>query len=59
MAPECIAGVSYKASDVWSYGVVLWQLLTGEGPWAGLRSMQIMMGVMQVRAVWPEPGGAD
>ena len=48
MAPEVIDGRSYKSSDVWSYGVVVWQMVTGEVPWPGLRSMQVMMGVLHV-----------
>ncbi|KXZ56331.1 hypothetical protein GPECTOR_1g292 [Gonium pectorale] len=48
MAPETVNGSSFKASDVWSYGVVLWQLVTGETvPWPGLRNVQIIMGIMQ------------
>ena len=50
MAPETVTGSSFKASDVWSYAVVTWQLVTGEvAPWPGLRNVQIIMGVMQVR----------
>ncbi|EFJ43872.1 hypothetical protein VOLCADRAFT_121374 [Volvox carteri f. nagariensis] len=48
LAPEAVSGASFKASDVWSFAVVLWQLVTGEqAPWPGLRSMQVIMGVMQ------------
>jgi len=31
-----------KAADVYSFGVVLWELYTGERPWAGLRHAQII-----------------
>eukprot|EP00198_Chlamydomonas_reinhardtii_P011551 XP_001700888.1 predicted protein [Chlamydomonas reinhardtii] len=48
MAPETVGGSSYKSSDVWSYGVVVWQLVTGEAaPWPGLRNVQVMLGVLQ------------
>ncbi|GLI65519.1 hypothetical protein VaNZ11_009074 [Volvox africanus] len=48
LAPEAVSGVSFKASDVWSFAVMLWQLVTGvSAPWPGLRSVQIIMGVMQ------------
>ncbi|KAG2493311.1 hypothetical protein HYH03_008446 [Edaphochlamys debaryana] len=47
LAPETVSGSSFHASDVWSFGVVMWQLVTGEvAPWPSLRNMQILMGVM-------------
>eukprot|EP00038_Savillea_parva_P000017 m.93561 g.93561 ORF g.93561 m.93561 type:complete len:1035 (-) comp10008_c0_seq1:82-3186(-) len=37
MAPETIRTGTYsKASDVWSFGVVLWELLTSQVPYRGL-----------------------
>jgi serine/threonine protein kinase len=37
LAPECLAGQKATlASDVFSFGVVLWELLTWEMPWAGV-----------------------
>ncbi|PNH05671.1 Serine/threonine-protein kinase HT1 [Tetrabaena socialis] len=47
MAPEVVAGSSFLASDVYSYGVVLRQMISGQEPWAGLRHMQVLVGVMQ------------
>ncbi len=36
MPPEVIKSANYsKASDVWSFGVLLWELLTGEIPYKG------------------------
>ncbi|XP_069956490.1 mitogen-activated protein kinase kinase kinase 9-like isoform X6 [Cherax quadricarinatus] len=46
MAPEVIKTSTFsKASDVWSYGVVLWELLTGESPYKGIDTLAIAYGV--------------
>jgi len=46
MAPEVIKTSKFsKGSDVWSYGIVLWELLTGETPYKGINDMAIAYGV--------------
>ncbi|XP_074599281.1 mitogen-activated protein kinase kinase kinase slipper isoform X2 [Brevipalpus obovatus] len=46
MAPEVIKSSLFsKASDVWSFGVVLWELLTGEAPYKGIDALAIAYGV--------------
>ncbi|RWS04910.1 Mitogen-activated protein kinase kinase kinase 9-like protein [Dinothrombium tinctorium] len=46
MAPEVIKSSLFsKASDVWSYGVVLWELLTGESPYKGIDALAVAYGV--------------
>ncbi|XP_050720436.1 mitogen-activated protein kinase kinase kinase 11-like isoform X4 [Eriocheir sinensis] len=46
MAPEVIKESTFsKASDVWSYGVLLWELLTGESPYKGIDTLAIAYGV--------------
>jgi len=50
MAPEILRGDSgcTEGSDIYSFGVVLWEMVTGHLPWRGLESWQVMqrMGTM-------------
>jgi serine/threonine protein kinase len=42
MAPEVLAGKSYDcAADVYSFGVILWELLTWRIPWEDLGPWQV------------------
>uniref|UniRef100_A0A182LRI5 Protein kinase domain-containing protein n=1 Tax=Anopheles culicifacies TaxID=139723 RepID=A0A182LRI5_9DIPT len=46
MAPEVIRNMPCNEKvDIWSYGVVLWELLTGEIPYKNVDSSQIIYGV--------------
>ncbi|KAH9529739.1 hypothetical protein DERF_003606 [Dermatophagoides farinae] len=46
MAPESIAHSKFsKASDVWSFGVVLWELLTAEIPYRNIAGAAIAFGI--------------
>ena len=48
MAPEVIAHKPYDAkADVYSFGVLLWELITGEVPYADVSPMQAAIGVVQ------------
>ena len=56
MPPETLAlGHVGKAMDVWSFGVLLWQLFTGSRAWAGLRLAVVIDNVVhkQKRLQWP------
>eukprot|EP01089_Gocevia_fonbrunei_P014277 TRINITY_DN3876_c0_g1_i1.p1 TRINITY_DN3876_c0_g1~~TRINITY_DN3876_c0_g1_i1.p1 ORF type:complete len:497 (+),score=74.25 TRINITY_DN3876_c0_g1_i1:52-1491(+) len=45
-APEIFAGSGYTTkADVYSYGVVLWELITREEPYKGMHKPQIIVGV--------------
>lgn len=40
MAPERLRALPYgRSSDVWSFGLVLWQCVTGQEPWSNVDSM--------------------
>ena len=42
MAPEVIEGRSYtEKADVFSYGIILWELLTRRIPYDGMQPMQV------------------
>uniref|UniRef100_A0A6A7FUF5 mitogen-activated protein kinase kinase kinase n=3 Tax=Hirondellea gigas TaxID=1518452 RepID=A0A6A7FUF5_9CRUS len=62
MAPEVIKSSTFsKGSDVWSYGVVLWELLTGEAPYKGIEALSVAYGVamkklrLHLPATVPQP----
>lgn len=47
MPPEAIErGVFTRASDVWSFGVVLWELYAAAKPFADLPMAQVALGVV-------------
>ncbi|XP_042377467.1 uncharacterized protein LOC121970676 isoform X1 [Zingiber officinale] len=49
MAPELLSGKSNMVSekiDVYSYGIVMWELLTGEDPYADMRCASIIGGII-------------
>ncbi|XP_046802400.1 uncharacterized protein LOC111674966 isoform X1 [Lucilia cuprina] len=56
MPPEVISRGTYsKSSDVWSYGVLLWELITGETPYKGFDSLSVAYGVAVNTLTLPIP----
>lgn len=62
MAPEVIRSNMFsKASDIWSFGVVLWEMLTAKVPYEGVEGMAVAYGVatnslsLPIPATCPEP----
>ncbi|KAG2493894.1 hypothetical protein HYH03_007831 [Edaphochlamys debaryana] len=56
MAPEVLRDSTLsKAADVYSVGVLLWQMVTGSRPWAGLSHLQVSVevGRNQRQLQWP------
>ncbi|KAG2484639.1 hypothetical protein HYH03_016592 [Edaphochlamys debaryana] len=55
-APEVINGTHAKSSDVYAFGIVLYEMLTRQKPYEGLNPAQIMIGVSfhGLRPDWPD-----
>ncbi|KAL3162493.1 hypothetical protein ABBQ32_010154 [Trebouxia sp. C0010 RCD-2024] len=65
LAPEVVTDQAYStAADVYSFGLILWELLTWQLPWADLGPFQIMVAIAEKQrrpAIPPEselPGGS-
>lgn len=58
MSPEIIQSKpANQSADVWSYGVVLWELITGEVPFKGIDEFQIASLVVEKGYRLPIPSG--
>eukprot|EP00268_Persea_americana_P032988 TRINITY_DN3264_c0_g1_i1.p1 TRINITY_DN3264_c0_g1~~TRINITY_DN3264_c0_g1_i1.p1 ORF type:complete len:220 (-),score=39.16 TRINITY_DN3264_c0_g1_i1:219-800(-) len=62
MAPELLNGHSSKVSekvDVFSFGIVMWEILTGEEPYANMHYGAIIGGIVNNTLRPPVPGWCD
>ncbi|KAL4201680.1 hypothetical protein AMTRI_Chr02g259810 [Amborella trichopoda] len=62
MAPELLNGSSSKVSekvDVFSFGIVMWEILTGEEPYAHMHYGAIIGGIVNNTLRPPVPGWCD
>lgn len=58
MAVECITQREYsQKSDVWSFGVVLWELITGQVPYDLIEPFAVAYGVATGQLRLPVPAG--
>ena len=59
MAPELLSeNIFTEKTDVYAYAIVIWEVLTGEVPWAGLGYPQIITQVLVKGSRPPLPEGA-
>ena len=59
MAPELLESNTFtEKTDVYAFSMIVWEVLDGGVPWAGLNPMQVGMQVMVQRKRPPPPAGA-
>ena len=62
MPPELIReGKMHQLADVWSYGVLLWEMYSGQRAWSGMSYTQLMqaIGYEKRGPLWPDDAPAD
>jgi len=58
MAPESIIKQKFsRFTDVWSYGVMLWEMLTGDQPYKDMEMQRICFGIGHNKLTLPIPNG--
>ncbi|KAH8052979.1 protein kinase [Aureococcus anophagefferens] len=59
MAPELLESNTFtEKTDVYAFSMIVWEVLDGGVPWAGLNPMQVGMQVMVQKKRPPPPAGA-
>lgn len=60
MAPEVFESCNPdEKSDVYSYGIILWEMLIGDVPYRGLKDVQVAVSVLNQNNRPPIPKGVD
>lgn len=60
LSTEAIVDKAYsEASDAWSFGVLLWEMVTGRVPWEEEEALQVAMRVGKEGHTLPVPPGCD
>lgn len=62
MPPELIRkGVMHRSADVWAFGVLMWEMYSGQRAWIGMSYTQVMqaIGYEQRSPEWPADAPAD
>ncbi|PNH12643.1 Mitogen-activated protein kinase kinase kinase 12 [Tetrabaena socialis] len=56
MSPEAFSGRSSRATDVWSFGVILCELMTGQPAYGDATREQVLAGVLagSLHPAWPD-----
>ena len=44
---ECLCAFLAQAADVYAFGILLWEMCTGQKPWVGLKEQEIITKVVQ------------
>ncbi|KAH8092071.1 protein kinase [Aureococcus anophagefferens] len=58
MAPELLESNTFtEKTDVYAFALVIWEVLTGDVPWAGLNQIQIAMQILAKAARPQVPAG--
>lgn len=50
MAPEHFSGTMSKATDVFAFGMLLWEMVTGKKPYENMTQGEVIQSVSQVGA---------
>jgi len=55
LSPEMLDGTMSKPADIYAFGIMLWEMITGQKPYRGMLQAQVVVGVRlgHLRPAWP------